>query len=333
MPEISVIIPFYNVTEELFRKCIQSLDSQTFRQFEIIIINDGSDESYLKILKEISDCDSRIKVINQNNAGVSQARNNGVNRAEGRYVAFVDADDIVHPCFLEQAYNVAENYSADIVYGYICRGYHISKIDNNGSGIIKEVTRDWLKRYHLELLPGSAQKSFGRGPYARLVKTTIVKNVLFEPNVPIGEDVLWNLEVIESTKKRILVDSVWYEYVINEQSVTNKYDPNIEEKLTPFYSRVGKYIDKSIDDQANYVGRLAYDITKYILGLYLGNPQNKESFFTKWRKFNQLSREDPWRGLKAKRCYHLLERKTKLKVLLFRLRILYPFWMIMDRLK
>ena len=333
MPEISVIVPFYNVSEELFEKCIGSLIAQTFRQFEIIIINDGSNEKYRDVLEKYTLCDSRIKVVYQNNSGVSQARNNGIGRAEGKYITFVDADDIVHPCFLEQAYSAAEKCSADIVYGYICRGYHLSQMEANGSGSLTDVSREWLRRYHLELLPGSPQKSFGRGPYARLVRSNIVKKVPFERGVPIGEDVLWNLEIIENTNKRVLADYVWYEYVINDDSVTNKYDPCIEDKLTPFYNRVGKYIGNSIEDKANYTGRLAYDITKYILGLYLGNPRNKESFNTKWKKFNQISGREPWKQLKAKECFDSLERKTKLKVMLFRMKLLYPFWMIINRTK
>ena len=107
MAEISIVIPCYNVRKEYFRNCIESIRKQTFSDFEVIIIDDGSTQECAEFIDEICSTDSRLKAYHQKNQGVSVARNNGVLYSTGRYITFVDADDIVMPCFLEQAYSTA----------------------------------------------------------------------------------------------------------------------------------------------------------------------------------------------------------------------------------
>lgn len=98
-PKVSIIVPVYNV-ENYLRKCLDSLINQTLKNIEIICINDGSTDNSLSILEEYASKDERIIVINQENAGVSSARNRGLEIATGEYIAFVDADDSVTPdCF------------------------------------------------------------------------------------------------------------------------------------------------------------------------------------------------------------------------------------------
>ena len=94
MPKISVIIPVYNV-EKYLRECLDSLLNQTFKDIEIICVNDGSTDGSLNILNEYASKDSRFIIINQNNQGLSAARNNGLNVAKGDYVAFLDSDDYI----------------------------------------------------------------------------------------------------------------------------------------------------------------------------------------------------------------------------------------------
>ena len=95
--EISVIIPAYNVDRDLINRCVDSLLEQSFKDFEIIIVNDGSQEKYFEILMDIQEKSSCIRVINQKNEGVSSARNKGTRYAKGTYICYVDADDMVVP--------------------------------------------------------------------------------------------------------------------------------------------------------------------------------------------------------------------------------------------
>lgn len=99
-PAISVIVPFYNI-EQYVSYCLDSILAQTFRDFELICINDGSKDGTRELLDAYAEKDSRVKVIHQENQGVSAARNNGLQLAAGKYIAFIDGDDAVTPEYLE----------------------------------------------------------------------------------------------------------------------------------------------------------------------------------------------------------------------------------------
>lgn len=114
MAEISVIIPVYNV-EKYIKECLDSLIRQTFANIEIICVNDGSTDNSLLTLEEYAQKDSRIKVISQENLGVSEARNAGIKIAQGKYLSFIDPDDYVEDNMLHELYNRAEEENADIV--------------------------------------------------------------------------------------------------------------------------------------------------------------------------------------------------------------------------
>lgn len=113
VPMISLIIPIYNADKQL-RKCLDSIFSQTFSNFELICINDGSTDQSLSILQEYLKKDTRIKCINQTNCGQSLARNKGLDIAQGEYIYFVDADDYIHPQALDVMYDVAIKTQAPI---------------------------------------------------------------------------------------------------------------------------------------------------------------------------------------------------------------------------
>lgn len=115
MSAISVIIPIYN-TENHLAYCLDSILAQTFTDFEVLCINDGSTDSSTQILEKYALFDSRIKIFNQENKGVSAARNTGLENAMGKYVIFVDSDDWVSPVMFERFYNNAEKNNSDFVY-------------------------------------------------------------------------------------------------------------------------------------------------------------------------------------------------------------------------
>lgn len=111
---VSLIIPVYNV-EKYLCKCMESAIGQTLKYIEIIIVNDGSTDNCASIIEEYAARDERVKVINQENKGLSAARNTGIMVAKGEYLAFLDSDDWVTPGFLEKMYNTAKEKDADIV--------------------------------------------------------------------------------------------------------------------------------------------------------------------------------------------------------------------------
>ena len=112
--KISVIVPVYNVEQYLY-KCIDSILSQSFQDFELILVNDGSIDNSARICDEYAQNDKRIRVIHKENGGVSQARNVAISLAIGEYIAFVDSDDYVLPNMYENLVSTAINTNADIV--------------------------------------------------------------------------------------------------------------------------------------------------------------------------------------------------------------------------
>lgn len=118
--KLSIIIPVYN-SEEFLEKCINSLLAQTIKNFEIILINDGSKDKSLEICRQFAQIDNRIKVFNQANSGQSKARNVGIENAAGEYITFVDSDDWVDADYYEKLVDASERNDADIACASILR--------------------------------------------------------------------------------------------------------------------------------------------------------------------------------------------------------------------
>ena len=114
MPKVSVIIPVYNV-EKYLSECLDSVVNQTLKDIEIICVNDGSPDGSAEILEEYAQKDNRIKVITQENRGVSEARNSGLKIASGEYIAFLDSDDYIDLKFFEQLYKRGIESNSDVV--------------------------------------------------------------------------------------------------------------------------------------------------------------------------------------------------------------------------
>ena len=131
MPKISVVVPVYNV-EKFLERCLNSIVNQTFKDIEIICVNDGSTDNSRKILDKYTNY-SNIKIIDQINAGLSEARNTGLLNAKGEYIAFIDSDDYIDPNFFEVLYNTAFEKNSDIECAGIIRENNKKKIELDSS--------------------------------------------------------------------------------------------------------------------------------------------------------------------------------------------------------
>lgn len=118
--KVSIIVPVYNV-EKFLPECLDSLINQTIKDIEIICVNDGSKDNSLTILQKYAQKDSRIKIIDQQNQGISAARNSGMKTASGEFIGFVDSDDWVDLNYYEKLYNAAKKFDSDIAVGDFIR--------------------------------------------------------------------------------------------------------------------------------------------------------------------------------------------------------------------
>lgn len=134
--KVSVIIPVYNV-EKYLRQNLKSIAQQTLKDIEIICVDDGSTDSSYKIIEEFAAKDSRFIPVKQKNGGAGAARNNGLRRARGKYLSFLDSDDFFEPNMLEEAYKKAEQYKADFVVFNSDQYYEDSKEYKSVSWVVR----------------------------------------------------------------------------------------------------------------------------------------------------------------------------------------------------
>ena len=227
MIKVSVIVPVFNV-EEYLRECLDSLVGQTLSDIEIIIVSDGPDNCN-KICEEYVERDSRIRLIknSQNNKSLALARNIGLKYAAGKYISFVDADDIIENDFLQILYDRAEQFNADVVFSnsfYLCGNDIIKQnyIQKQAFKINKEVTTDFRDK---KVLSGSVVV------WNKLYRHSLLStnNILFV-NTKTEEDVSFNLKALFMADRITFAKDAVYYYRIRNNSL--KHDKqNIKSKL------------------------------------------------------------------------------------------------------
>ncbi|MBP1613151.1 MAG: putative glycosyltransferase [Bacteroidetes bacterium] len=213
-PLISIIIPVYNI-EDYLRKCLISIIEQTYRNLEIIIINDGSTDNTPIICDEFATHDNRIKVIHQKNNGLSYSRNVGLDNAHGVYIGFVDGDDWIEKDMYETLYNLIIQYKADIsICTHFSEFSDTTEIDSNNDGIIQELNRD---EAIICLLQDTKIRNY---LWEKLSKRELFNDIRF-PTGKIFEDMAVQHKVFHNAQKVVLSSIPKYHYRIRRGSVTN----------------------------------------------------------------------------------------------------------------
>ena len=214
MPKVSIIVAVYN-EEKYLRECLNSIVNQTLSDIEIICVNDGSTDSLEEILQEYANKDNRIKIIKQQNSGLSKARNNGIKLATGEFIGFVDSDDWIAATFYEKLYNAAKKYDADIACTNILRvgekkqQYYMKCKKYN-------VTSNPRKKYQLAQVP---QNNYVQNRIYNRLKLLKTK-VKFEDGI-LFEDILFSHKIIYYLNKLVTVPGTEYFYRDNPLSIVN----------------------------------------------------------------------------------------------------------------
>lgn len=271
MVKISIIVPVYN-SEKYLSRCIDSILNQTMKDFELILINDGSTDNSLSILKNYELKDSRIRVIDQKNVGVSKTRNKGIKLANGDYITFIDNDDTIKSDYLEKFLSFIGDY--DMVIG----GYQ--RVDSNGNIISEFRLKDslWAKYTFIT-------------PWARIYK----KKFLIDNNIkfltsPIGEDVYFNLNIYNKTDSIKIVNYVGYEWLNNLDSVSNTVHKGFNDKVD-----IVKFLDSlySIkgDKYQDYFDFYCYKFGIWYL-LYSGKNADSKKFIQEYEKIQKWNKKN-----------------------------------------
>ena len=219
MPKISIIVPIYNV-EKYLTNCIDSILNQTFKDFELILVNDGSTDNSLEICKHYKDIDDRICIIDKKNGGASSARNAGLDIAKGEYIGFVDSDDYIHPQMYELLYNQIIKNKADIS---MCEFKRVSQFNK------KELSDKVILNQEVEILNNKEAvvklEEYGSVTYVvawnKLYKKSLFNNIKFKEGI-IHEDEYIIHRLLYQVNKLVYIKKELYFYLQREGSIMDK---------------------------------------------------------------------------------------------------------------
>lgn len=209
MVKVSVIVPVYN-GGEFIELCIKDILNQTLKSIELILINDGSEDNTLQICQKYAEYDNRITLINQENKGVSTARNNGIDKAMGKYICFIDSDDRIKEDYLENLYSIAEKKDVKIV---CCDIECLDKYYKSKS--IKTIDEGYYT--YLDALEELFKfRNLNWGPCGKLFQLDLVKGKIWFPNVEVYEDLVFVYKTIYIAEKIFYTKKCKYYYVHRE---------------------------------------------------------------------------------------------------------------------
>lgn len=228
-PSISIIVPVYKA-EPYLHRCVDSLLAQTFTDFEVLLIDDGSPDRSGEICDDYARKDARVRVFHQENGGVSAARQRGVEKANGEWVTFVDADDYLPNNSLQTMYLLVERYDTDLVVGATLNDKRMKTIGD------ELPIADYRKLLIEEKIAAS--------PCAKLIRRVLFTPYVFDipRQIVFGEDLLMNIRLAYQTNKKVSICKDYvYEYVQNQASCMHSF------KMTLDYAEMYfKELEKSV---------------------------------------------------------------------------------------
>lgn len=214
--QISVIIPVYN-KEKYIPRCMDSILAQTYKNLEIILVDDGSVDGSLAICRKYAEQDSRVKALTKPNGGVSSARNFGMEYMTGELIAFVDPDDWLDLTYFEELVSCLIRYDADIACCFakdISEKYHTVRLHarNNGNVIITRKEQvDWLDDNRSQCTVWGA-----------IYKINVIKGLAFAEDITIGEDTLFFAQSVDKMQAMVKLDRALYNYSLNDDSAVGE---------------------------------------------------------------------------------------------------------------
>ena len=310
--KISIVIPVYN-SEKTIGKTISSILKQTYENFEIILVDDGSTDESQSIIKSFDD--KRIIYNVQENQGVATARNNGIALASGEYISFIDSDDMVKECFLEDFIKALDkNPDADLITCKFVRIKSTEDYESNESDKLNSQAKEENEAY--EEYSGNKiykflYEEFNGYCFNKIYKKSIIdeNNIRFDKTIFMGEDLLFNFEFLSHSKKAIGFGSRNYIYVVNENSLSKSKTSLKWFSILDSYEKV---LNLNLDLDKFLESKIIYSYYKYILESKIRLKENKtESKEIKEKIKNAEKR--------VKKEFGKISSKDKIKLIIFML--------------
>lgn len=283
MELISVIVPVYNV-ESYVAKCIESIQNQSYQHLEIILVDDGSTDDSGDICDQYAAYDDRIKVIHQENGGLSAARNTGIEAANGDYIAFVDSDDYIAPNMYEDMLHILKDNDLDILE---CTAFR----DKNGT-IIEGCNDGKLEIFDKDDALRLAMHDCFVAAWSKLYKRSAIGDVRF----PIGrkfEDTATSYLYVANSKRVGHINRCYYYYLLNPNSITQtSFNPKSRWDFVIGYEERLKY---AINHHLPYVDDCNSLLMKAVLSCltaYYANPTGNQVYYDKCKHLIETYRSD-----------------------------------------
>lgn len=279
-PFFSIIVPAFN-SEDTISFCLESIINQTFKDYEIIIINDGSNDATESVCCEYTNKHSFIKYYYKKNGGLSDARNYGIDKANGQYFLFIDSDDIIHEKFCEILHNMHIKYNADIVSTEIFEFNNINEIDTSAPFSYNEIELkgiDILKNYFYPqkvnfIYHGLCMKSY---------KASLFSDLKFEVG-RLHEDLYITYLLLEKSNEFIYIDAPYYFYFQNPKSICHNYtEKNFFDEYHSLIIKINYYSSKKEIFQ-----ELGYFITKNFIAI-ISKLGQLNDYYVIYKKDNRI---------------------------------------------
>ena len=248
---ISIIVPIYNV-ENYLRMCLDSIQNQTYTNFECLLINDGSPDNSAEICREYVAKDSRFHYFEKENGGVSSARNYGIDRAEGSFITFVDPDDWLDPDYLEILYLKMMEYDADVAIATY-KKYSVS----DGCYYFHVFDQDYYEKVYTgdellaELPYRESFDSTFNVSWGKLFKRSLLYSLVFNEQRVMGEDLEFNFKVFLRLNKCLYIHKPLYNFRRHDSSVCARMltDKDLVDDLEIRMERIPYLLVRNIDPQ------------------------------------------------------------------------------------
>lgn len=287
---VSIVIPVYNMQKKIV-KCLQSICNQSYQNFEILCIDDGSTDSTIAIIKKLAQKDCRIQLIQKEHGGQGSARNYGISKAKGEYILFIDSDDVIAEEMLSVLRERAIKDDADVV---IC-GIHLKQ---NKKFICNYVVNDFAgsrEEFMNERFKESYEKWLINAPWNKLIKKELLLryNLKFAEDMKIYEDLLFSLEVIQHARRISVVSQPFYTYYYMQQgSVLSTFNENVDRYIERVGDKLEEVLPKYQLDMSYYYADLIHKKIVYALSI------KKYKGFSVWEKIKRI-------------CFLFSEEKTR----------------------
>lgn len=311
LPLVSIIVPVYN-SEKFLNSCIQSLVKQSYKNIEIIIINDGSTDQSKNLCDFYSKSDHRITVIHKNNnEGVTQARLSGFTHSKGDFITFVDSDDYIHLQFVEIMVNTALCYNADMVG---CQYFHVvnkniyktAKRPKEGVYNEQDIRQFLMTNFLFDDVTGKA----GTNPF---LWTKLIKRPFVSETLKVGkelwyeEDLVGTLKLLQTIKTMVILPDYLYYYSQHNNQVTKQFNPKLWKNSNNCWT-----IIKELDRDSFFVTQFPKRVILTVYDILKKCSSERYSFFKAY--FQMMRNSEVVNQALDLKCDNSINLKSKLKI-------------------